>query len=105
MTKDITLAISGLFHLFGIYLILIEFVSSLLLNLFDFLCMLAISYMYRSLPNIPYLQESSFVCYFLYNPNILHFSFKERISEVGFQKGDFKLEETYTPSKYFFFPL
>ena len=46
-------------------MILIEFVSSLLLNLFDFLCMLAISYMYRSLPNIPYLQESSSVCYLL----------------------------------------
>ena len=67
MTKDITLAISGLFQLFEIYLILIEFVSSLLLNLFDFMCMLAISYMYRSLPNIPYLQESGSACYLLNN--------------------------------------
>ena len=67
MTKDITLAISGLFQLFGIYPILIEFVSSVLLNLFDFLCMLAISYVYRSLPNILYLQESGSVCYLLNN--------------------------------------
>ena len=67
MTKDITLAISGLFQLFRIYLILIEFVSFVLLNLFGFMCMLAISYMYRSLPNIPYLQESGSVCYLLNN--------------------------------------
>ena len=53
--KGCHLAISGLFQLFGIYLILIEFVSSVLLNLFDFMCLLAISYMYRSLPNIPLL--------------------------------------------------
>ena len=70
MTKDITLAILGFFQLFAIYLILIEFVSSVLLNLFDFLCMLAISYMYRSLPNIPNLQESGSVCY-LHN-NMMH---------------------------------
>ena len=35
---------------------------------------------------------------FLHNPNLLHFSLKEMIDELRFQKGDFKLEETSTPS-------
>ena len=39
---------------------------------------------------------------FLYSPNLLHFSLKERIGELGFQKEDFRFEETSTPSKYFF---
>ena len=31
---------------------------------------------------------------FLHNPNLFHSSLKERIGELGFQNGDFKLEET-----------
>ena len=38
----------------------------------------------------------------LHNSNLLHFSVKEMICELGFQKEDFKLEETFTPSKFFF---
>ena len=40
-------------------------------------------------------------CY-LHNPNLLHFSLNEMIGELGFQKGDFKLEETSTQVSIYF---